>query len=153
MQNGNRVRVVSANNRDLVGLTGTVVAMRKCGSSIGVEFDSYVNGHSCNGNAEDGYGLWLGLEQLTVEYCGTCPQQCNEVEKKEERSMLRKLSTFAKRHLDKDSASFVKIGWMTEGLEVTGEGERALSAFLFNQFKKELGDIAREEIEEIESSK
>lgn len=152
MREGSRVRVTEARDESLVGLTGTVRCTRKDGQSIGVEFDSNVGGHSLNGRAMNGYGRWLSIDQLVRE-----SNYDARASRKEEtmscKNALRTVSTFAKAHLDKDVIAFIKLGWMTSGLEVTSAGEEALDAFLFDANKSELGKIARAEVKAIKKDK
>lgn len=78
-------------------------------------------------------------------------QLLNRDEEKPRMVTLRQLSTFAKKHLDKDVKAFVQLGWMDESLEVTSAGSEALEAFLFDLHKVELGKLAAQEIKDLEA--
>ena len=66
---GDRVRCLvdnPDNNDDIhVGSTGTVVLLD--GDIIGVEWDEYVVGHSCNGEAEFGYGWNVCKHEIELD--------------------------------------------------------------------------------------
>jgi hypothetical protein len=96
-----------------------------------------------------GSGGWKA-DQLSKVKKIKNPAKHYKLAKEESMSMLNTLSTFAKKHLDKDVKSFVQLGWMDESLEVTDEGCNALMAYLFDLHKVELGKLAAEEIKEIE---
>lgn len=66
---GDRVRAIRNDEyRKLEGKIGTVVEVE--GFSIGVDFDSEINGHACGGLARMGHGWYL--PDYYLEYIGRC---------------------------------------------------------------------------------
>ena len=47
------------------GLSGTVCVLPPRLSSVGVRFDSFIDGHDCDGHCEHGYG-WFVLKNYVV---------------------------------------------------------------------------------------
>lgn len=66
---GDRVRCVSKYDCDPVGKVGTVKVVEDAVSSIGVEFDDNVDGHTCGESCKDGHGWWLRSDELKKIGC------------------------------------------------------------------------------------
>lgn len=69
IKRGETVKVKHTNNDELEGMVGTVIITRpgKSGrrlSTVGVRFDVYVDGHSCDEAGRDGYCYWMSPGQL-----------------------------------------------------------------------------------------
>lgn len=66
---GDKVRAIRSDDyRRLEGKIGTVVEVE--GFSVGVDFDSDINGHACGGLARFGHGWYL--PDYWLEYVGRC---------------------------------------------------------------------------------
>lgn len=48
-------------------LYGTICMLHPNGRGFGVEFDSFIDGHSCRGACERGYGWFIGPQYLFHE--------------------------------------------------------------------------------------
>lgn len=53
---GDRI-IASESCGDLSGKTGKVILIK--GYAYGIRFDEFINGHSLDGNCENGYGWWI----------------------------------------------------------------------------------------------
>lgn len=80
-QNGDRVRYVAGGDWDtylVVGELGTVVDLREQ-NYIGVAWDAEHKGfHTCNGNCENGHGLYVGSHD--IEPADDGPEQDFEID-------------------------------------------------------------------------
>ena len=66
---GDRVRAIyDDRDRRLEGKIGTVVEVE--GFSVGVDFDSKIDGHTCGGLTRMGHGWYL--PDYCLEYVGRC---------------------------------------------------------------------------------
>lgn len=61
---------------------------------------------------------------------------------------MNKLNSMMKRLLDKDTKTLIKSGFINGDLQLTQEGQEALSAILFEANKAELVNLAEEKIAE-----
>lgn len=147
MQIGTQVKVVSSESIRS-GTTGLVVANRSARRhTVGVEFNTTVpGGHSCDGAGRPGACKWLAPSQI-VEV--RTQNEGGSMSGNSLVSAVKSLGRFARKNLDKDVRAFVELGLMDDSLEVTDQGMRFAIGFIYQNFKKELGEEARKEIEEI----
>lgn len=63
---GDRVKCINNDGwcRDIIGRYGVVVEVRE--NDYAVEFDKFMDGHSCNGNAKHGYGWYCTNKMLEI---------------------------------------------------------------------------------------
>lgn len=68
---GERVKIINIDNLGnkniKYGDTGRIIAYEYdslVGVTLGVEFDRYIKGHSCNGSGENGYCAWVRKKKL-----------------------------------------------------------------------------------------
>jgi len=87
--------------QDLDGKHGRV--LDNSGRMIGVEFDDYINGHSCSGNGKNGYCYYVMLEYLIKED----PKDEERIRKKKEELRLKH------QHID----PYGEEDWMNESVE------------------------------------
>lgn len=64
--------------------------------------------------------------------------------------IMKQLTNFAKKHLDKNVQNFIKCGWMDENLNVTEEGKLAVFADYFDANVEDLGKQAADRVKELE---
>lgn len=88
----------------------------------------------------------------TTDRCTLYPDEV-ELSTKGGKTIMTKLNSMMKRLLDKDTQALVKAGLVNGDLEMTDEGQRALTAILFTQNKDALVAEAKEIIEEAEKKK
>ena len=63
---------------------------------------------------------------------------------------LRTIPKQVKRILNANYKAFYKLRWIDSELKLTDEGDDAVMAFLVEKYEKELGDIAKAEVKELE---
>lgn len=132
---GDRVKAIEAVDGNLatLGKVGTVAIVS--GMQIGVIFDEDVKGHSLDGKAKQGYGY-------------NCNRGGESLELLNKKTTMQKVGIFMKKLVDKDTQTLVKAGLLSEGLEITPEGQQALNALNFEANKAGMVKLAEEKLAE-----
>lgn len=125
------------NNKIKVGLKGIVVDIV---SSIGVEWEEDIGGHSCNGRCKDRYGYFVNRDNIELL---TSSSGKNTL-----RTIKMKLNSMMKRLLDADTKKLIEGGIIDGDLQLTEKGRETLIAILFDEKKAELVKVAEEKIAE-----
>lgn len=155
---GQKVRVVSSDS--VQGKVGEVIAIddSRKKHTIGVEFATEVpGGHDCDGEGYDGRCKWLSPKQVTSAVSTSRPSIGGSSSNKEKgEPMLKKLTTFLRRTLDKNAKASYKAGFLEvqdNELVATEYGIQQLATYLMTQDKEvsaAMGQIAQDIIDEVE---
>lgn len=105
------------------------------------------NGRSHSDYIKDLDRIWNGHNHIEIEMTGYSTST------HEDKPKDMKLSTIAKRLLDKDTKTLAKAGYIDSELNITRHGWDKLKALIFEANKTELVKMATEELEEEKESK
>lgn len=101
-------------------------------------------------------GVCIESSGKNVDICKTCVQKSIELLNinitNPTTTLMGKLSAVAKRIFDKDTKTLIKAEYLNSDLSLTSKGMENIHALLLQAHKKELVELAEEDIEEAKES-